>query len=79
MKGIVLADETIDSIVNGVATRTEFTYVKSDDIDGTDYITGSEGQVKQIKTYQEGESLQTIIFKYQEVNYPTKPTVIERM
>jgi len=66
----------------GVLTRREF--VQGGDIDGTNYVAGSEGQVKQLDEFVgvgQSESLtgrvfKRTIFKYEDVTYPTQFTAI---
>ena len=54
-----------------------FIYVESGDINGVDYVTGSEGQLKTLIEYRDlakASVVTTTTFKYQNSNFPTKVT-----
>ena len=56
---------------------TVFIYVESGDVDGVDYVTGSEGQLKTLIEYRDlakSSVVTTTTFKYQNSNFPTKIT-----
>ena len=58
---------------------TVFIYVENGDIDGVDYVTGSEGQLKTLIEYRDlakTSVVTTTTFKYQNANFPTKVTEI---
>ena len=59
---------------------TVFDYVRSVDIDGINYVTGSEGQVKTIIEYADLDEtyvVTTTTFKYAYSDLPTKVSSIE--
>ena len=59
---------------------TVFDYVRSTDIDGINYVTGSEGMTKTIIEYSdldETYAITTTTFKYAHVDFPTKVSSIE--
>ena len=58
---------------------TEFDYVRVADI-GSDYVSGSEGQVKTIIEYSDLSKtyvVSTTVFKYKHADLPTKVSSIE--
>lgn len=58
---------------------TVFIYVESTDVNGVDYVTGSDGQVKTLTEYRDYAKtsvVTTTTFKYQNSNFPTKVTEI---
>ena len=58
---------------------TVFIYVENGDVDGVDYVTGSEGQLKTLIEYRDlakTSVVTTTTFKYQNANFPTKVTEI---
>ena len=59
---------------------TVFDYVRSADIDGINYVSGSEGKVKTIIEYADLDEtyvVTTTTFKYAHVDLPTKVSSIE--
>jgi hypothetical protein len=58
---------------------TNFTWVNGTDIDGVNFVSGSEGKVKSIIEYaniEETMIASSTSFKYQDVLNPSKPTKI---
>ena len=58
---------------------TVFIYVESSDVGTSDYVTGSEGQLKTLIEYRDlakASVVTTTTFKYQNSNFPTKVTEI---
>jgi hypothetical protein len=69
---------TMDSIFNAPATSEVFAYIASDEDNVPDYVNGSAGQVKTVKTFaagaQVGDTCRIVSYKYKDTNNPTKPT-----
>ena len=59
---------------------TTFDYVRLIDVDGANYVSGSEGQVREVIEYRDYAKLYvvtTTTFKYEYADLPTKVSTVE--
>lgn len=60
-----------------ISPETQIDYVQVGDIDGVNYVTGSEGKAKTIREYNaENILISTTTISYGDATYPTRPTKI---
>lgn len=74
----ILAEVASGEISSVVDARLD--YVESADVDGTDYVSGSEGSVKQIEegdSFNSGDQVKRTTFYYRDSSNPTSPTEID--
>ena len=82
----ILNNVYVEGVIPSLRTKeisnpiTELELVEAGDIDGVNYVTGSEGLYKTIiEKNEDGGVLKTTTLKYENSTYPTKVTSIEEV
>lgn len=78
-----LLGDILNQLGGGSGTRdvdARFQYVTGSDVDGVDYVSGSEGAIKEIEegeSFNSGDTVKRTTFFYRNADVPQNPTKID--